>query len=65
MHTVWIPFWQWDSWTPQQRGEVTAFYESRGQAWAIDLTRDRPRDIQADKDEYREEMSIGGKRYRE
>jgi len=63
---TWIPFATWSRWTPQERAEIIRYYERLGIPWAIDLTGVDDylgNEIQKDYDEYREDMSLGGKRY--
>lgn len=43
MKIAWIPFKTWHSWTPEERGQVTAYYESLGHQWAIDMSEDKPK----------------------
>lgn len=61
-----IPLKTWMSWSPEERGEMITYYESTGKKWYIDFTGNNwPREFQKDKDEYREEMSIGGQPFNE
>jgi len=65
MTMVHIPFATWMSWTPKERRQVTEYYAQLGVRWMLDLTKhtDIASEIEKDYDEYREDMSIGGRPY--
>jgi hypothetical protein len=58
-----IPLKTWMSWTDEERGEVLTYFEAKGKKWYIDFTEEE--NYQKDKDEYREEMSLGGRKISE
>ena len=64
----WIDGRLWLQWSAAERGEITADLEARGIAWGlnfIECRRDPQADFQKDKDEYREEMGLGGRPFDE
>ncbi len=63
MKRAWIPFSTWYAWTPAERGEVSRYYEAQGVELAIDMNPGYPQaEFQKDKDEDREDMSLGSRR---
>lgn len=60
-----IPLKTWDSWTVEERAQVTQYYEATGTKWYIQID-DKPRtlEVQKDHDEYLEDMSLGGEPYK-
>jgi hypothetical protein len=66
----WIDGYLWSQWTPEQRGEYTAHLEAQGIRYGISfMPMDcEPRlstNLQKDKDDYREEMSLGGSPFKD
>lgn len=60
----WISFAEWYAMTPEQR---QTFIDQTGGKFVLDLSNPSfpQREFQADKDEYIEEMSLGGQTYTE
>jgi hypothetical protein len=62
-----IPFKTWIHWTPEERAQVSEYYAQLGVRWMLDLSGVDDRmgnEIEKDYDEYREEMSIGGRPFK-
>jgi hypothetical protein len=54
-------------WTPQERAQVSEYYAQMGVRWMLDLSdypKDMAKEIEADYDEHREDMSLGGRPFR-
>lgn len=64
-----IPLKTWSKWSPEERTAATQYWQSTGTKWYIDFG-GRPRTLEAcqyekDKEEYLDEMSLGGQIYRD
>jgi hypothetical protein len=63
----WIPLTRWMSLTLEEHRELDKFVAARGCELGVDILgyhTDQPDDVQKDHDEYIEDVSLGGRRYR-
>jgi hypothetical protein len=63
----WIPLTRWMSLTLEEHRELDKFVKARGCEVGVDVAgyhTEQHDEIQKDRDEYVEEMSLGGRRYK-